>query len=65
VGAELFHKIVAGAGIDAQVNAAIVQRLEAACDHPTTLEFPEGEYLKGLVLLKSATAPPAQPDEAA
>ncbi|HSB24077.1 MAG TPA: class I SAM-dependent methyltransferase, partial [Burkholderiaceae bacterium] len=54
VGAELFHKIVAGAGIDAGVNAAIVQRLEAACDHPTTLEFPEGEYLKGLVLLRSA-----------
>jgi len=65
VGADLFHKIVAGAGIDAQVNAAIVQRLEAACDHPTTLEFPEGEYLKGLVLLKSATAARAQPDEAA
>ena len=54
VGAELFHKIVAGAGIDAGVNAAIVQRLEAAPDHPTTIEFPEGEYLKGLVLIKSA-----------
>jgi 23S rRNA (cytosine1962-C5)-methyltransferase len=52
VGAELFHKIVAGAGIDAGVNAAIVQRLEAACDHPTTIEFPEGEYLKGLALVK-------------
>ncbi len=59
VGAELFHKIVAGAGIDAGVNAAIVQRLEAACDHPTTIEFPEGEYLKGLVLLKTASAAPA------
>jgi 23S rRNA (cytosine1962-C5)-methyltransferase len=58
VGAELFHKIVAGAGIDAGVNAAIVQRLEAACDHPTTIEFPEGEYLKGLVLLKTASTPP-------
>lgn len=54
VGPELFHKIVAGAGIDAGVNAAIVQRLEAACDHPTTIEFPEGEYLKGLVLIKTA-----------
>jgi 23S rRNA (cytosine1962-C5)-methyltransferase len=63
VGAELFHKIVAGAGLDAGVNAAIVQRLEAACDHPTTIEFPEGEYLKGLALIKSAqsaqSAPPA------
>jgi 23S rRNA (cytosine1962-C5)-methyltransferase len=56
VGAELFHKIVAGAGIDAGVNAAIVQRLEAACDHPTTIEFPEGEYLKGLVLLKTSAS---------
>ncbi|MCG3190415.1 MAG: Ribosomal RNA large subunit methyltransferase I [Burkholderiaceae bacterium] len=59
VGADLFHKIVAGAGIDAGVNAAIVQRLEAACDHPTTIEFPEGEYLKGLVLLKTTSAPAA------
>ena len=52
VTADLFHKIVAGAGLDANANAAIVQRLEGACDHPTTLEFPEGEYLKGLALLK-------------
>jgi len=52
VGAELFHKIVAGAGIDAGVDAALMARLEAACDHPTTLWFPEGEYLKGLALLK-------------
>ncbi len=53
VGADLFHKIVAGAGIDAEVDGAIVQRLEAAADHPTTICFPEGEYLKGLVVLKS------------
>ena len=65
IGAELFHKIVAGAGIDAGVNAAIVQRLEAACDHPTTIEFPEGEYLKGLVLLKTTTVTQAAPEPAA
>jgi 23S rRNA (cytosine1962-C5)-methyltransferase len=53
VGAELFHKIVAGAGIDAGVDAALLARLEAAPDHPTTLFFPEGEYLKGLALLRS------------
>jgi 23S rRNA (cytosine1962-C5)-methyltransferase len=52
VGAELFHKIVAGAGIDAGVDAALLARLEAACDHPTTLFFPEGEYLKGLALVR-------------
>jgi 23S rRNA (cytosine1962-C5)-methyltransferase len=43
---------VAGAGIDAGVDAAILQRMEGACDHPTTIEFPEGEYLKGLALLR-------------
>ena len=53
IGAELFHKIVAGAGVDAGVDAAILARLEGAPDHPTTLVFPEGEYLKGLALLKS------------
>jgi len=53
ISADLFHKIVAGAGLDAGVNAVILQRLEASCDHPTTIEFPEGEYLKGLALLKT------------
>ncbi|MGA1318964.1 MAG: class I SAM-dependent rRNA methyltransferase [Rubrivivax sp.] len=52
VGAELFHKIVAGAAIDAGVAGAIFQRREGAPDHPTTLVFPEGEYLKGLAVLK-------------
>jgi len=54
VGPELFHKIVAGAALDAGVDGAILQRLEASSDHPTTLVFPEGEYLKGLAVLKSA-----------
>jgi 23S rRNA (cytosine1962-C5)-methyltransferase len=53
IGAELFHKIVAGAAMDAEVDGAILQRLEGACDHPTTLVFPEGEYLKGLAILKT------------
>ncbi len=52
ISADLFHKIVAGAGIDAGVDAAILQRLEEAPDHPSTLLFPEGQYLKGLMLLK-------------
>jgi 23S rRNA (cytosine1962-C5)-methyltransferase len=50
IGPELFHKIVAGAGIDAGVDAAILRRMEAACDHPTTLTFPESDYLTGLAL---------------
>jgi 23S rRNA (cytosine1962-C5)-methyltransferase len=52
IGAELFHKIVAGAAMDADADGAILARLEGAPDHPTTLMFPEGEYLKGLAILK-------------
>jgi len=52
IGAELFHKIVAGAGMDAEVDGYLIARLEAAPDHPTTIAFPEGEYLKGLAILK-------------
>ncbi len=54
ISADLFHKIVAGAGLDAGVDGAIVQRLAASADHPTTIEFPEGEYLKGLAIIKRA-----------
>jgi 23S rRNA (cytosine1962-C5)-methyltransferase len=52
IGAELFHKIVAGAGMDAEVDGYLIARLEAAADHPTTIAFPEGEYLKGLAIVK-------------
>ena len=52
IGAELFHKIVAGAGVDAQVDGYLLRRLEATSDHPTTINFPEGEYLKGLAILR-------------
>jgi 23S rRNA (cytosine1962-C5)-methyltransferase len=52
IDAGLFHKIVAGAGIDANVDGFIHARLGAAPDHPMTIAFPEGEYLKGLVILK-------------
>jgi 23S rRNA (cytosine1962-C5)-methyltransferase len=50
--ADLFHKIVAGAGLDAGVDGFVLERLGAAPDHPMTNDFPEGEYLKGLALLK-------------
>lgn len=54
ISADLFHKIVAGAAMDAEVDGYLLQRLEAASDHPTTLCFPEGEYLKGLAILRRA-----------
>jgi 23S rRNA (cytosine1962-C5)-methyltransferase len=52
ISADLFHKIVASAGADAGVDGYISARLGGAPDHPMTLEFPEGEYLKGLVVVK-------------
>jgi 23S rRNA (cytosine1962-C5)-methyltransferase len=54
ISADLFHKIVAGAGIDAGVDGYISERLGGAPDHPMTINFPEGEYLKGLVVVKKA-----------
>lgn len=47
---DLFQKIVAGAAADAKVDARILKRLGAGVDHPLLTAFPEGEYLKGLLL---------------
>ncbi|HEY8361236.1 MAG TPA: 23S rRNA (cytosine(1962)-C(5))-methyltransferase RlmI, partial [Ramlibacter sp.] len=52
ISADLFHKIVAGAAADAGVDGYIVDRTGAAPDHPMTLAFPEGEYLKGLAVVR-------------
>jgi 23S rRNA (cytosine1962-C5)-methyltransferase len=52
ISADLFHKIVAGAGADAGVDGFITERMGGAPDHPMTIAFPEGEYLKGLVVMR-------------
>ncbi len=52
ISADLFHKIVAGAGLDAGVDGLIYARTGAAPDHAMTVTFPEGEYLKGLMIIK-------------
>ncbi|HEY3475085.1 MAG TPA: class I SAM-dependent methyltransferase [Anaerolineales bacterium] len=49
---ELFQKIVAGSALDAGVEAQILERLSQAADHPVSLHFPEGAYLKGLICLR-------------
>ena len=54
ISAELFQKIVAGAASDARIDARILRRLSAGIDHPMSTSFPEGEYLKGLMLHKPA-----------
>ena len=53
VGVELFQKIVAGAAADAKVDLQIRRHLGASLDHPSSIHFPEGEYLKGLWLQAS------------
>jgi 23S rRNA (cytosine1962-C5)-methyltransferase len=52
ISADLFHKIVASAAIDAGVDGFVTARLGGAPDHPMTLLFPEGEYLKGLAIMR-------------
>ncbi len=49
VSRELFQKIVADAALDAGVQASIIGHLSQGADHPIALNFPEGEYLKGLI----------------
>jgi len=53
VSGELFQSIVAGAAVDAGVEGKILERYGAAADHPVALEFPEGDYLKGLLIARS------------
>lgn len=46
---DLFQKIVADAALDAGATAQIIGRLGPPPDHPVALNFPEGDYLKGLI----------------
>ncbi len=52
IDAALFQKIVASAALDAGVDATIIKHLSQGSDHPVSLHFPEGTYLKGLICMK-------------
>jgi 23S rRNA (cytosine1962-C5)-methyltransferase len=52
IDAVLFQKIVASAALDAGTDAAIIEHLSQGSDHPVSLHFPEGAYLKGLICVK-------------
>ncbi|MGX5914238.1 class I SAM-dependent rRNA methyltransferase [Aliidiomarina sp. Khilg15.8] len=47
---ELFQKVVADGALDAGRDMHIIERLFQAPDHPVSMPYPEGLYLKGLVL---------------
>ncbi len=53
VDASLFRKIVAGAALDAGADATVIGRFGPGADHPVALAFPEGDYLKGLLIRKA------------
>ncbi|AWB67809.1 23S rRNA (cytosine(1962)-C(5))-methyltransferase RlmI [Saccharobesus litoralis] len=46
----LFQKIIADAALDAGREGKIIEKLSQAKDHPIGLAYPEGFYLKGLVV---------------
>jgi 23S rRNA (cytosine1962-C5)-methyltransferase len=50
VSGEMFQKAAAWAAMDAGVQASILKRLFQPPDHPVALNFPEGLYLKGMVI---------------
>lgn len=54
VSADLFQKVVFGAAVDAQRAVQVLETLRQSADHPVALTFPEGEYLKGLIVRVAA-----------
>jgi len=50
MGADLFGKIVSDAALDAGKDCQIIERFFQPADHPVATSFPEGLYLKGLLV---------------
>ena len=51
---DLFDKMVFEAALDAKRDFQIIGRTRQGCDHPVALGFPEGLYLKGIILRSMA-----------
>ncbi|MFO7631846.1 MAG: class I SAM-dependent rRNA methyltransferase [Caldilinea sp.] len=54
VSADLFQKVVFGAAVDADRQVQVLETLRQSADHPVAITFPEGEYLKGLIVRVAA-----------
>ncbi|MBI4397793.1 MAG: class I SAM-dependent rRNA methyltransferase [Candidatus Omnitrophica bacterium] len=52
IDALLFQKILFSAACDANVNAQILEKTSNPWDHPVNIYHPEGEYLKGFVMVR-------------
>lgn len=46
----LFYNTIVAAALEAKRNVKLIHYLNQPADHPVTPNFPEGEYLKGIVL---------------
>jgi 23S rRNA (cytosine1962-C5)-methyltransferase len=51
INSEMFTSMIMSAAIDAHRNVRILHHLGHSADHPVSIFHPEGEYLKGLVLV--------------
>ncbi|MEZ4722935.1 MAG: hypothetical protein R2813_13760 [Flavobacteriales bacterium] len=51
---QLFYDTVASAAINAGRNVRVIHHLRQPADHPVSIYHPEGEYLKGLALLRDS-----------
>jgi 23S rRNA (cytosine1962-C5)-methyltransferase len=51
VGMDLFRKIISDSALDAGRDVQVLEQMHQAGDHPISAQFPEGEYLKGLVCI--------------
>lgn len=49
ISADLFQKVIFGAALDVGRDVQIIGRMSQSSDHPISLTFPEGDYLKGLI----------------
>ncbi|HEY0175981.1 MAG TPA: class I SAM-dependent rRNA methyltransferase, partial [Pedobacter sp.] len=47
---ETFKQIIAWAALDAGKEVQIIKQFHQPEDHPVRISFPEGEYLKGLLI---------------
>jgi 23S rRNA (cytosine1962-C5)-methyltransferase len=48
---ELFRHTITAAAIESGRKISVLHQLTQPADHPVSVYHPEGEYLKGLVLL--------------
>jgi 23S rRNA (cytosine1962-C5)-methyltransferase len=55
VDSTLFQQIVFAAELESGAAFSLVARQGAGADHPVSLDCPEGEYLKGLWLVKTSS----------